>query len=206
MPLEIAPSSLCSPNPRSLHEIHDEECNLVIWQRRLEQDFSAVLAHEARDIRLDSDLQNLDKSLTQALTANRFSGKSLHGALVSDIALLARYFCEALRLDRFEVRLEIVTTDSCRKFHADYVSARLITTYVGPGTEWLDGADARRVAEGAQPRQINRLDTGDVGIFKGKLATLSPAIHRSPPIAGTGEQRLLLVLNPVTSSQRPQAK
>jgi hypothetical protein len=206
MPPEIAPSSLCSPDPRSLHELRDEECNLVIWQRRLEQDFYAVLAPEARNIRLDSDLQSLDESLTQALAANRFSGKSLHGALVSDIAHLARCFCEALRLDRFEVRLEIVTTDSCRKFHADYVSARLITTYVGPGTEWLDAEDARRVAEGAQPRQINRLDTGDVGIFKGKLATLSPAIHRSPPIAGTGEQRLLLVLNPVTSSQRPHAK
>ena len=38
--------------------------------------------------------------------------------------------------------LEVVRTDSCRKFHADYVTARLITTYLGEGTQWLDEADA----------------------------------------------------------------
>ena len=41
------------------------------------------------------------------------------------------------------------------------------------------------------------MSPGDAGIFKGKIATDTPAIHRSPPIAGTGEKRLLLVLNPV---------
>lgn len=206
MPLDLAPSALCSPDPLKLHEIRSEECNLVVWQRTLGQDFSAMLAPEARDIRLESDLPNLAGVMAEALVANRFAGCSLHAALVGDIAMLARQFCEVMRLDRFEVRLEVVTTDSCRKFHADYVSARLITTYVGLGTEWLDSDDARRVSGGSQPHQIKRLNTGDVGIFKGKLATLDPAIHRSPPIAGTGEQRLLLVLNPVASRQRRVTK
>ncbi|MEO0057370.1 MAG: hypothetical protein RIT17_820, partial [Pseudomonadota bacterium] len=79
---------------------------------------------------------------------------------------------------------------------ADYVRARLITTYAGEGTDWLDAADAARVAAGQEPRQINRMATFDVGLFKGKLATDHPAIHRSPPIAGSGGARLLLVLNP----------
>lgn len=43
-----------------------------------------------------------------------------------------------------------------------------------------------------------RLHTFDVGLFKGKLATDRPAMHRSPPIAGTGAVRLLLVLNPAS--------
>jgi hypothetical protein len=206
MLLELAPSALCSPDPRSLHEIRAEECNLVIWQRALAQDFSALLAPEARDIRLESDLPSLAEAMAEALVVHRFGGEALQGALVEDIAMLARHFCEVMRLDRFEVRIEVVTTDSCRKFHADYVSARLITTYVGPGTEWIDAEDARHVGKGLLPRQINRLSKGDVGIFKGKLATLTPAIHRSPPIAETGEQRLLLVLNPVASTQHTQTK
>ena len=76
-----------------------------------------------------------------------------------------------------------------------------ITTYVGEGTDWLDDADAARVAAGGTPQRVGRLAPFDVGIFKGKLATDRPAIHRSPPIAGTaGGARLLLVLNPASRS------
>jgi len=57
-------------------------------------------------------------------------------------------------------------------------------------------ADADRVAAGDSPHRINRMEAFDVGLFKGKLATDRPAIHRSPPIAGTGAARLLMVLNP----------
>ena len=101
-----------------------------------------------------------------------------------------------MKLDAVSVRLAIVTSDSCRKFHADYVKARLITTYVGTGTQWIDGKDAERVARGQDPVRINTLGAGDVGLFKGKIATRYPAIHRSPPIARTGETRLMLVLDP----------
>ena len=94
------------------------------------------------------------------------------------------------------MRLAIVTTDSCRKFHADYVKARLITTYVGTGTQWIEGADVARVAKGAEPSRINTLNACDVGLFKGKMWTQSPAIHRSPPIEDSGERRLTLVLDP----------
>jgi hypothetical protein len=121
-------------------------------------------------------------------------------ALVEDAARLGELFCAAMDLAKLELRLEVVRTDSCRKFHADYVTARLITTYVGEGTDWLDENDAARVAAGETPRHINRLAPFDIGLFKGKLATERPAIHRSPPIAGTGAARLLLVLNPAGKS------
>jgi hypothetical protein len=39
---------------------------------------------------------------------------------------------------------------------------------------------------------------GEVGIFKGRLWAEEPSIlHRSPPIAASGERRLLLVLDPL---------
>ena len=118
-------------------------------------------------------------------------------ALVRDVANLADQFAAIMQIDQVQVRLEVVTTDSCRKFHADYVKARLITTYIGAGTQWIGGADVARVAKGTKPSRINTLEPGDVGLFKGKMWSENPAIHRSPPIGDTGEQRLILVLDPV---------
>ncbi|WP_137862190.1 MULTISPECIES: DUF1826 domain-containing protein [unclassified Sphingomonas] len=86
-----------------------------------------------------------------------------------------------------------------RRFHADYVRARLITTYAGPGTQWLDALTARRLDAGIPPRraEIRQLRTGQVGIFKGHdWPTTTPILHRSPPIARAGKARLLLVVDP----------
>jgi len=181
-----------------LDAIRDSDCNLAIWERAPGPDFAPLTQGNPQDLRFEASLADLPASLRAGLKENGFGGGAdLHAALVADAALLAGLFCRALDLARFELRLEVVRTDSCRKFHADYVRARLITTYVGEGTDWLEADDAARVAAGGAARRINRLGTFDVGLFKGKLATDRPAIHRSPPIADTGSVRLLMVLNPV---------
>jgi hypothetical protein len=195
-----APAACVAGDPAILQDIRREECNLAIWERRLAADFAPLLDGAPQDIRFSATCDDLPALLAAALAEHGFGARPLHPALIADAALLAEHFCTALALARFELRLEVVTTDSCRKFHADYVSARLITTYVGPGTEWLDSAAADAVARGQQPPRINRMAPGDVGLFKGKLASLHPAIHRSPPISQSGARRLLLVLNPVSAA------
>ena len=120
-------------------------------------------------------------------------------ALTADIVDLAATFTDIMDTDRVAIRLEVVETDACRRFHADYVTARLICTYVGPGTQWLDTRDAAALAAGADPQTltIRQIGTGDVAIFKGRLwSPDAPAVHRSPPIAGTGARRLMLVMDP----------
>ena len=87
------------------------------------------------------------------------------------------------------IRLEPVTTDACKQLHADYVTVRLLTTYVGRGTQW---------SEEAATEAMHSLACGDIALFKGRLLLDPPTVlHRSPPIAGTGERRLLLVIDPV---------
>jgi len=189
-------SARISSQPDILGAIRAEECNLAIWQRRPIADFAALTQGTPRDLRFETCLSGLPAALRSGLAENGFAGAALHQTLIDDAALLARLFCEALDLARFELRLEVVRSDSCRKFHADYVRARLITTYAGAGTDWLEDEDAARITAGAEPRRIHRMDPFDIGLFKGKLATDRPAIHRSPPIAGTGASRLLMVLNP----------
>lgn len=189
--------SRIAADPAVLHAIRGADCNLAIWERAPFADFSALTAGTPQDLRFVSDAARLPDVLAHELQRGGFAGgAALHRTLIADITRLAGLFCAAMDLATFELRLELVRTDSCRKFHADYVSARLITTYVGEGTDWLEADDAARIAAGHEPQCINRLRPFDVGLFKGKLATDTPAIHRSPPIAGTGASRLLLVLNP----------
>lgn len=191
-----SPAAACvSTAPSILQAIRDDACNLAIWQRHCLIDWSALTEREPADIRFDTARADLAGRFSEALERNGFGGRHLHRALGDDVALLANLFCSGLDIEELEVRLEVVTTDSCRKFHADYVVGRLITTYVGPGTQWLSQDDADRVRAGDEPRKINQLAPGDVGIFKGRLASDHPAIHRSPPIATADGPRLLLVLN-----------
>lgn len=187
--------------PDILPAIGQAECNLAIWQRSAFADFAPLVGGDPQDLRFTCEPARVPFLLAEGLVQGGYGGDAaLHRSLTEDAGRLAGLFCAAMDLALLELRLEVVRTDSCRKFHADYVTARLITTYHGEGTDWLDEADAERVATGQAPERINRLRPFDVGLFKGKLATDRPAIHRSPPIAETGAVRLLMVLNPAQRS------
>lgn len=196
----LTPVARSAADPEVLHTIRAPDCSIAIWQRAAFADFTPLTQGTPENLRFVSNLRRLPGTLERELQHNGFGGEpALHRTLIDDVTRLAALFCAAMELATFELRLELVRTDSCRKFHADYVTARLITTYVGEGTDWLDDTDAARVAAGEEPQHINRLAAFDVGLFKGKLATGNPAIHRSPPIADTaGGTRLLLVLNPAS--------
>lgn len=195
----LAPRHRCADTPDILARIGEEDCNLAIWRRPPPGDFAALVQGSPRDLRFESTPAAVEAELLAQLAAGGFAGGAqAHALLAADVTQLAGLFCAALDLARFELRLEVVRSDSCRKFHADYVTARLITTYVGEGTDWLDEAESARLRAGEEPRRINRMGTFDVGLFKGRLATDWPAIHRSPPIAASGGVRLLLVLNPAS--------
>jgi len=196
MPTVLTRLSRSAPTPDVLHAIRADDCHLAIWEREPLADFTPLIEGQPADLRFETTLPDLASALAAGLSANGFGGTTLHEAFIADVRDVAALYCAALDLACFELRLEVVRTDSCRKFHADYVSARLITTYVGEGTDWLEQSDAERVAAGEEPRRISRMAAFDVGLFKGKLATDRPAIHRSPPISATGGTRLLLVLNP----------
>lgn len=189
-------SAALSASSDVLREVLDPGCNLAIWERHSEHAFEVLISDDLQDVRIRTTPTSLRERLQGKLDDAGYADKIERDELISDIAVLADHYCDILGLAELEVRLEVVTTNSCRKWHADYVKARLISTHVGSGTQWLSELDADRVKHGNEPQRINTLVPGDVGIFKGKLATDTPTIHRSPPIDGTGEKPLLLVLNP----------
>jgi len=114
--------------------------------------------------------------------------------LIEDIAALADRFAGLMRARFLRLRLDVIETDACRRFHIDAVTARLICTYRGTGTQYGISVD------GEVPRRVFTTPTGVPLVLRGTLWPGNPPsglLHRSPPIEGSGETRLLLVLDPV---------
>ncbi|MEM9012424.1 MAG: DUF1826 domain-containing protein [Pseudomonadota bacterium] len=114
--------------------------------------------------------------------------------LVDDVATLARIFADLVDAPYLRLRLDVLTTNACRRFHIDAVTARLICTYRGTGTQYGTSTD------GQEPRRVFTVPTSAPILLRGTHWPEDPKsglLHRSPPIEGTGETRLLLVLDPV---------
>jgi hypothetical protein len=184
-----------SESPDVFSEIHNKRCNIAIWKRVLSFNAAKLLTGNVQSFRFIVDIENCQNQLLYTMQEAGYPDSDITKQLALDIADLCSLFEPYAGMLKFEVRLEIVDNDACRKFHSDFVTVRLISTYTGPRTQWLD-RDHGHIAGQVDPNAIQQLQAGDVGIFKGRRSTRTPAIHRSPPIEGTGQKRLILVLNP----------
>lgn len=61
--------------------------------------------------------------------------------LEADIAALATIFADLVKARYLRLRLDVVTTNACRKFHVDAITARLVCTYLARArnTGWRCG-------------------------------------------------------------------
>ncbi|WP_225199149.1 DUF1826 domain-containing protein [Gluconobacter oxydans] len=109
--------------------------------------------------------------------------------LMQDMLELAELYSAVSGHRNLRVRLEKITTDSCRKFHVDCVDLRLLRTYVGPGVQWT--AD--------QGHSVHEASTGSVVFLKGKhfpgWEGAEKIRHRSPPLSSRpAAERIRLLL------------
>ena len=167
--------------------IADPATALAIWQRPLPPLLRDALAGLDCDTVDDIALDAVDARLDTVLRAAGYP-EAIVTPLAADIGLLLDRHAELTNSNRPALRLEVVETDACRRFHADYVTLRLLCTYIGPGTQWH---------RTATPDAIEQVPTGAVALFKGRLLLDPPLLlHRSPPIEATGGRRLMLVIDP----------
>lgn len=181
---------------KGLAAIRDPGCAAVLWQRRPPAGFQAWI--DALDPGLLPGARViLSPEAVPAALAQLCAGMPdcpERAWLIADGAALAAHFAGLMRAPWLRLRLDVVTGNACRRFHIDAVTARLICTYRGTGTQF--GVSAA----GAEPAQIDTAPTGAPLILRGTLWRERPRaglLHRSPPIAGTGESRLVLVLDPL---------
>lgn len=206
-----APVADFSEELSGLAGIYQDEVNLMVWQRELEQETELSVAsvlNAGNHFSLNQIVtpENVTKSLERSLP--NVDGRE---ALIRDIALLVDAYCCLFDLDTAGLRLTQVDRAMCPRFHVDQVPCRLITTYQGPATQWLeeDSLNRQKLGRGSngQPdsssglikadASIQQISVGDVALLKGERWEGNEGrgiVHRSPGVEN-GQYRLLLTLD-----------
>lgn len=189
-----------------LRQISAPETDAVVWQRELPLGVSRWL-NQMQPGRLPSARMVLKPADIETCLADVFArlghdpSEELNW-LASDIRRMGQVVSALTKTSWLRLRLDPVSNNACARFHIDFVTARLICTYRGPGTEFGESDGA------APPSEIETVPTGMPILLKGKLWPQSRPVslqHRSPPIAGTGTTRLLMVLEGVDASEIGQS-
>jgi hypothetical protein len=193
-----------------LNEIHVPGVELALWRRPLPPILAAWLEAIPFE-RLPAGSFLADRSSLATATQSLFSTVTPPGVgsrlLIEDIEELAFRFLRLSGSALVDVRLEAVDDNACAGFHRDRVSLRLITTYRGPGTQWVapEHAPAALRDQQAYRGPIAAFPRHAVGLFRGSRAPGAEGLtHRSPPIEGTEQTRLLLCLNLPSATSPPR--
>ena len=206
--LPPAPRQVLGEDMQVLTDVLHDGVNLAVWQRRLPAqiaDFAdALLAQNeplAQSITLELSRVDSEPNLTGLVA--QYADLPGQAAFLADVAWLVRAYACLLDARRIGLRLRALDKAMCPRFHVDHVPLRLITSYAGVGSEWLEeGAMPRSKLgqPGVEPQDealIQRLDSGHVALAKGEKWHGNEGrglIHRSPQ-PPAGERRLLLTLD-----------
>ncbi len=185
--------------PKGLASIKDPACSAAIWKREPAAKFQNWIdSLDPVDLpraRIMLRAEMVRDAMADLLEAYALPDCDERTMLIDDIAALAAMFSSIMDSRYLRLRLDVIETNACRKFHIDALAARLICTYRGCATQYGNGA------MGGEPKDIHDVPTGSPMILRGTSwrSTAEPGLlHRSPPIEGTGETRLVLVLDPIS--------
>ncbi|WP_208350656.1 DUF1826 domain-containing protein [Pseudaestuariivita rosea] len=182
----------------NLSAIHGADCAAALWQRQMSPDLlDWMYALPPDQLPKARVIVRPDAVRNVALDICEMSGTpdgTQRTQLIDDVATLADVFAGLMGAKWLRLRFDVVTTNACRRFHIDAVTARLVCTYRGTGTQYGISTN------GDDPTRISTVPTGVPIVLRGTLWPTQPKsglLHRSPPIEGTGETRSVMVLDPV---------
>jgi len=199
--MNTALSAASDFHPSALAEIYKPDVTIAIWQRQLSNDIKAYAQHlisvsphwQTRVIQHPHKIaEQLERELPLAATRQAF---------IADVALVVDMFSCLFELDTVGVRMAVLNTAMCPKFHVDRVPCRLICTYAGAGTLWHSPQNVERLeglAVSPRPEASPKsLALGDVALLKGETwegNERNGLVHCSPSTAIQGP-RLVLTLD-----------
>jgi len=203
-PLERPPARVVAgATPETLAAIYDEDVHAAVWERPAVQ-LAAPVETTRRlqtidveaSVRIDAVEEWLHREVPEGLRALR-----------DDIAELGSMYACLFEVDYLGIRLRTLDRAMCPRFHVDRVVCRLLTTYEGPGTEYLaDGevdrsqlgrpvADLRQLPVRSSNATVHRLPAGAVLLCKGESWPGNEGrgfVHRSPE-PGAGPRLMLCI-------------
>ncbi len=183
--------------------------NLSLWRRTMPAYVTRALSGWA-----GREVPRFEQTVHEPadVSSHAFSGlpAATSAWLQKDIVSLLKLMFDVSASKAIALKFGVVSSDQCRKFHVDYLRYRLLTTYLGPGTEWVPNeyVNRRVLAEPPEdpeesnrlvvtsPGEIRRAVAGDVLLMRGaNHADGLGLVHRSPPIEHLGVRRVVLVLS-----------
>lgn len=201
------PSRVTVEDVVGLTAIFEKHVNICVWERPEDaalaswlrevcatRDFSSVREAEVGDTALGGLLLPLPEG----------SGQE---RLREEVAGLVELYADLFGAERVGLRLNVLEAPMCPRFHVDKVGVRLLCTYVGAGTDYVDEAEVRRarlgvaLAAGEEDGAVRpgaglwRMPTFCVGLLKGEAWPGNEGrgvVHRSPP---GSERRMLLSID-----------
>jgi Protein of unknown function (DUF1826) len=213
---EAASSTTWVDETIDLAAIFDAHVNVVVLRRRSHHALAGYATKLARDhafqFKATATFQRPEGLDALDELADQLPPDDARDVLIADLAYWVEVMSELTGSPRVGVRLTCLDAPMCPRFHVDHVTLRLVCTYAGASSEWLDERDLdralldvtgldgieRAIRCGAKVRSCAPLD---VVLFKG-TAWPTPsgrvqrgAIHRSPSHSPT--PRLLLTIDPL---------
>lgn len=183
-----------------LAEIFDPSVQVCAWQREIDPAIETYLRqlHQTGEWQVLETLSPAVQPKLEGLPAG--PGRS---SLIEDLSLVREVVCELLGCAAIGLRLVQVGRAMCPDWHVDRVGIRLVCTYQGPGTQWLNdqGIDRRDLRldpmkEGAFLQAVR----GEIVLLKGALWQGNDtfgAVHRSPGLEPSASLRTLITLDPL---------
>lgn len=155
--------------------IHAADTDIVLIRRPLPVECAALVARgRVGEVRFHTSARGAKNKIDRGL--DRLELKAPGGSrarLADDILGLVYGMLAGFDWTRVEVRLDLADVQACPKFHSDNVLVRLVTTYVGPGTEYI---------ETRRPDVVHRAAPGSLVFLKGHRHPThrDTILHRSP--------------------------
>ena len=144
--------------PDGLQAIRDAATAAAIWRRQPLAGFREWIDGLSPDTlptaRVILRPASVRDAVTQLCDAAGMPPGPERARLIDDIAALADLFAGVMQTPFLRLRLDVVQGNACRKFHVDAITARLVCTYRGTGTQYGIGA------AGADPARIFTVPTG----------------------------------------------
>ncbi|OQK16793.1 hypothetical protein AU255_02485 [Methyloprofundus sedimenti] len=205
--------SYLSDELADLTQIYQPAINLCVVQRKVDNELKRFVEHLLK--------QPHPVGFVEIINATSFDFINLlpqtehlpgYQAFCKDVAHLVAMYCDLFDLSHVGLRLRTLDHAMCPRFHTDAVTCRLVCTYGGVGTEWLEEphVDRRKLGTGSgglkdecsglimDADAIQTMPAYAIGLLKGSRWEGNEqygAVHRSPQLTPDSPKRLLLTLD-----------
>ena len=173
-------TELSNDCPIELIEIFKKSKNIAIWNRKL----TSNLINSSQCIINNNPTLAFSKIVRiGTLKKTLFSEFGLNDKIkpfVNDVNILVNHFCNLFKIEKVWLRLDAINRPMCPNFHTDDVKCRMVTTYLGPGTQWIP---KNLINKNIEESDIMQLNFGDVALLKGEGWHNNKGngiVHRSP--------------------------